>query len=154
MNKYRVSHIEVYFLNWLTDRKMQAKICLKVVLTSLDYHSVPEQIWIKGSYSTKWLLQGERGPPKDSKSRWIEILHGGSQFTLWFLKIKIFQNFSDHSEIFFCFTIHKKLNKSCSLKNFFLFLKKKIIRLKKTLKKNFVSGTQLGGFQSIVILTP
>ena len=64
-------------------------------------HSVPEWIWIKGSYLSQWLPQGERGPPKESKSRWIEILNGGSQFTLWFLKIKIFQNFSDFSEIFF-----------------------------------------------------
>ena len=31
---------------------------------------------------------------------------------------------------------------------------KKIVSLKKTLKKFFVSGTQCGGFQSIVILTP
>ena len=44
-------------------------------------HSVLEQIWVKGSYLSKWLPQGERGPPKESKSRWIEILHIGSQFT-------------------------------------------------------------------------
>ena len=44
-------------------------------------HSVLERIWIKGSYLSQWLPQGERGPPKESKSRWIEILHGGSQFT-------------------------------------------------------------------------
>ena len=91
-----------------------------------------ERIWIKGSYLSQWLPQGERGPPKESKSRWIEILHGGSQFTLWFLKIKNFQKFSDHSEIFFCFPIHKKLNKSCSLDKIFLFLKKKVVSLKKT----------------------
>ena len=48
------------------------------------HHSVPEWIWIKGSYLSQWLPQGERGPPKESKSRWIEILHGGSRFTLWF----------------------------------------------------------------------
>ena len=47
-------------------------------------HSVPERIWIKGSYPSQWLPQGERGPPKESKSGWIEILHGGSLFTLWF----------------------------------------------------------------------
>ena len=117
-------------------------------------HSVLERIWIKGSYLSQWLPQGERGPPKESKSRWIEILHGGSQFTLWFLKIKIFQKISDHSEIFFCFTIHKKLNKSCFLKKNFLFLKKKILSLKKTLKKKIVSGTHRGGFQCIMILTP
>ena len=44
-------------------------------------HSVLKWIWIKGSYLSQWLPQGERGPPKKSKSRWIEILHGGSQFT-------------------------------------------------------------------------
>ena len=32
-----VSHRSVFFKLTLTDRKMQAKICLKVVLTSLDY---------------------------------------------------------------------------------------------------------------------
>jgi hypothetical protein len=42
-------------------------------------HSVLERIWIKGSYPSQWLPQGERGPPKESKSRWIEILHSGSQ---------------------------------------------------------------------------
>ena len=64
-------------------------------------HSVLERIWIKGSYLSQWLPQGEREPPKESKSPWIEIFHGGSYFTLWFLKIKNFQKFSDHSEIFF-----------------------------------------------------
>ena len=110
-------------------------------------HSVLEWIWIKGSYLSQWLPQGERGPPKESKSRWIEILHGGSQFTLWFLKIKIFQNFSDHSEFFFWFTIHKKLNKSCSLEKFFLFLKKCFFSLKKTLKK-IVTGPTMEDFNS------
>ena len=47
------------------------------------------------------------------------------------MKIKNFQKFSDHSEIFFCFAIHKKLNKSCSLEKNFLFLKKKVGSLKK-----------------------
>ena len=65
------------------------------------FHSVLERIWIKGSYLSQWLPKGERRPPKESKSRWIEILHGGSQFTLWFLKIKNFQKISDHSEFFF-----------------------------------------------------
>ena len=49
-------------------------------------HSVLEWIWIKGSYLSQWLPQSERGPPKESKSQWIEILHGGSRFILWFLK--------------------------------------------------------------------
>ena len=29
-------------------------------------HSVLERIWIKGSYLSQWLPQGERGPPKES----------------------------------------------------------------------------------------
>ena len=52
-----------------------------------------------------------------------------------FLKKKKFQNFSDHSKIFFCCTIHKKLNKSCSLKKFFLFLKKNVVSIKKIFLK-------------------
>ena len=51
------------------------------VSVQLSGHSVLEWIWIKGSYLSQWLPQGERGPPKESKSRWIEILYGGSQFT-------------------------------------------------------------------------
>ena len=41
-------------------------------------HSVLERIWVKGSYLSQWLPQGERGPHKESKSWWIEIFHGGS----------------------------------------------------------------------------
>ena len=41
-------------------------------------HSVLERIWVQGSYPSQWLPQGERGPPKESKSPWIEIFHGGS----------------------------------------------------------------------------
>ena len=37
------------------------------------YHSVLERIWVKGSYQSQWLPQGERGPPTESKSLWIEI---------------------------------------------------------------------------------
>ena len=75
------------------------------------------------------------------------------QIYLMIFEIKKFQKFSDHSEIFFCFTIHKKLNKSCSLKKKFCSWKKNL-SLKKTLKKKFVSGTHHGGFQCIMILTP
>ena len=71
-----------------------------------------------------------------------------------FGKSKNFKNFRITPKFFFCFTIHKKLNKSCSLEKIFLFLKKKNFSLKKTLKKKFVSGTQCGRFQFIVILTP
>ena len=44
----------------------------------ISWHSVLERIWIKGSYLSQWLPQGERWPPKESKSWCIEILHGGS----------------------------------------------------------------------------
>ena len=44
-----------------------------------------------------------------------------------FFKKYFFQTFSDRSKFFFCFTTHKKLNKSCSLDKIFLFLKKKLL---------------------------
>ena len=47
-------------------------------------HSVLERIWVKGSYLSQWLPQGERGPPKESKSLWIEIFHGGKNFLKFF----------------------------------------------------------------------
>ena len=37
-------------------------------------HSVLERIRVKGSYLSQWLPQGERGPPKESKSLWIETV--------------------------------------------------------------------------------
>ena len=43
-----------------------------------------------------------------------------------------FSKFFGLLRIFFCFTICKKLNKSCSLDKNFLFLKKKVVSLKKT----------------------
>ena len=42
------------------------------------------------------------------------------------LEKKNFKNFRSLRIFFFCFTIHKKLKKSCFLEKFFLFLKKKI----------------------------
>ena len=73
---------------------------------------------------------------------------------LMILKIKKSQNFSDHSEIFFLLYNTLKTEQKLFLgKNFFV-PEKKIVSLKKTLKKNFVSVTQRGGFQFIVILTP
>ena len=57
---------------------VQVKQTQYVLLTE---HSVLERIWVKGSNLSQWLPQGERGPPKESKSLWIEILHIGSQFT-------------------------------------------------------------------------
>ena len=40
---------------------------LHLLFKMLD-HSVLERIWVKGSYPSQWLPQGERGPPKESKS--------------------------------------------------------------------------------------
>ena len=54
---------------------------LPILGANIWVHSVLERIWIKGSYLSQWLPQGERGPPKESKLWWIEILHVGSQFT-------------------------------------------------------------------------
>ena len=53
-------------------------------------------------------------------------------FFLKFLSFFSKNFFLDRSEIFFCIVIHKKLNKSCSLNKKFLFLKKKVVSLKKT----------------------
>ena len=68
------------------------------------------------------------------------------------MKNKNFQKFSDHSEFFFCFSIHKKLNKSCSLDKIFLFLKKKIVSLKKTSFEILWSEVWNVGFQLMLIL--
>ena len=50
------------------------------------------------------------------------------------------------TKIFFCFIIHKKLNKSCSLKKKFLFLKKKVVILKKNYFSFFSKGHIFGIF--------
>ena len=54
---------------------MTRVICKRVLKTTPledrdleGLHSVLERIWVKGSYLSKWLPQGERGPPKESKS--------------------------------------------------------------------------------------
>ena len=133
-----IMHLRFYF----------CQIKFFAVEIQIGKHSVLEWIWVEGSYLSQWLPHSERGPPKESKSLWIEILHIGSQFTLWFLKIKNFQKISDHSEIFFCLTIHKKLNKSCSLENFFLFLKKNFFSLKKALKKKLLVEPNVEDFNS------
>ena len=51
-------------------------------------------------------------------------------------KYIIFQKFLNRSKFFFGFTIHKKLNKSCSLEFFFCSWKKNCLS-EKTLKENF-----------------
>ena len=72
-----------------------------------------------------------------SKNFWKKIF---LKIYLAILQKKIFQNFSDRSEIIFCFPIHKKLNKSWSLNKIFLFLKKKVVSLKKTSFSFFSKG--------------
>ena len=63
------------------------------------------------------------------------------------------QKISDHSDFFLLYNTYKT-DQKLLLGQTFLFLKKKIDSLKKTLKKIFVPGTHRGGFQFIVILTP
>ena len=121
--------------------------CLPTMYVCM-YHSVLELIWIKGSYLSQWLPpQGGRGPLKESKSRWIEIFHRGSQFTLWFLKIKIFQKFSDHSKFFFALKYIKNWTKVVPWKKNFV-PEKKILSLKKTLKKNLLVGPTVEDFNA------
>ena len=65
--------------------------------------------------------------------------------------MRILKKISNRSEIFFCFTIHKKLNKSCSLEKK-LLLKKKFLSLKKTSFENFITVVRKGGFQFLWIM--
>ena len=85
-------------------------------------HSVLERIWIKGSYLSQWLPQGERWPPKESKSWCIEILHGQEQFffkeqfLFSFLCIVKPKKISERSKIFW--------KKKIFLKIYLLFFEK------------------------------
>ena len=63
--KIEVCSLEIFW-------KKYSSIQLKILKLNLFInHSVLERIWIKGSYLSQWL-------PQESKSWWIEILHGGS----------------------------------------------------------------------------
>ena len=59
------------------------------------------------------------------------------------------QKFSDHAEIFFCFRIHKKLNKNCSLEKKFCSWKKKV-GSKKTIYFSFFSKGHIFGISILV----
>ena len=85
---------------------------------------------------------------KESKSQWIEILYGGSQFTLWFLKIKKFQKFSDHSEFFFALQYLKNWTKVVSWKKKFCSWKKKFLVWKKLWKKKLLVGPTVEDFNA------
>ena len=69
---------------------------------------------------------------------------------LWskFSKIKKFKKFriAPNLFFFFCFTIHKKLNKSCFWEKLFLFLKIKIASLKILLLKFYEVRAERGDF--------
>ena len=54
---------------------------INLICLNVPTHSVLDRIWIKGSYLSQWLPQGERGPPKEPKSWWIEVIQIGAQFT-------------------------------------------------------------------------
>ena len=75
--------MSIQFKNIMLDSEQQDnnERCRSKQKNSLCIHSVLERIWIKSSYLSQWLPQGEKGPPKISKSLWIEILHSRSQFT-------------------------------------------------------------------------
>ena len=70
--------MSIQFKNIMLDSEQQDnnERCRSKQKNSLCIHSVLERIWIKSSYLSQWLPQGET--PKESKSRWSEILHGGS----------------------------------------------------------------------------
>ena len=60
-------------------------------------------------------------------------------------KLKKLKNF-ESLRIFFCFTIHKNPNKSCSLEKLFLFLKKKNLVWKKLPLKFYEVRSERGDF--------
>ena len=66
---------------------------------------------------------------------------------------KISKNFGSLRNFFLLYNTLKTEQK-LFLGKFFFVPEKKIVSLKKTFGKKFVSGTQRGGFQFIVILTP
>ena len=78
---------------------------------------------------------------KSKKKFWSDLLFLFLKiYLVFFEKQKIFKNFLIAPKFFFCFPIHKKLNKSCSLDKIFLFLKKKVVSLKKTSFSFFSKG--------------
>ena len=83
----------------------------------------PQPIWIKVRTSWQIPLQHQSTYLGGSKSAWIEITPFRLFFEVNFQKLKISKIFGS-LRIFFCFTIHKKLNKSCSLDFFFSVTKK------------------------------
>ena len=70
-----------------------------------------------------------------------------------FYKSKILKKFRITLKFLLLYNTLKTEQKLFLGKNFFV-PEKKIVSLKKTLEKKFVSGTQRGGFQFFVILTP
>ena len=72
-------------------------------------HSVLEWIWIKGSYLSQWLPQGERDPLRSQNHYELKSSTLGPNLLNDFWKSKIFGSLRN---FFFCFRIHKKLNKS------------------------------------------
>ena len=84
------------------------------ILTPLS--KVLERIWIKGSYISQWLPQGERWPLKESKLRWIEIFHGGSQQQIFL------QSFFQKT---FFFSGTKKKFQGTTFVQFFMYCKAK-----------------------------
>ena len=66
--------------------------------------------------------------------------------------MKNFKIFRIAPIFFFCFTIHKKLNKSCSFEKKILFLKKIFVSLKKITFEIFWSEVWKVAFQFMLIL--
>ena len=95
--------------------------------TWIMVHSVLEWIWIKGSYLSQWLPQGESGPPKESKSRWIEILKGGSHVPLTKFFSKVFFRltiFFQEQKFFFQGTTFLQFFMYCKAKKNFAVIRK------------------------------
>ena len=65
------TELELSTPKWCNDALIVSKVCSVCQIQTHDLnqvsHSALQQIWIKGSYLSQWLPQGESGPPKESK---------------------------------------------------------------------------------------
>ena len=128
-------------MGWCIQIADGMEFLVKENVIHVSFHSVLERIWITGSYLSQWLPQGERRPLRSQNHDELKSSMVSPTLLNDFWKPKIF----GHSDFFFALQYIKTLQK-LSLEKIFFVPEKKIISLKKTLNKNFVSGTHRGRF--------
>ena len=92
-------------------------------------HSVLERIWIKGSYLSQWLPQGERGPLRSQNHDELKSSTVGPNLPYDFWKSKIFKNFRITPKFFFALQYIKNWTKVVPWKKFFCSWKKSCYQL-------------------------